>query len=344
LNGQIRCILLLLLFSIEPLHSALAHPDDSSARLEAMVDSTINQTYNYRFDDALQTTAGMIAMYPEDPEGYLYRCGIYWKMMKEGCDNPGDSTLSKIKVLIDQACRFSELKLGADKENVKGLFYYAGALVYRAKYEMMKSDWFGVMADGNKARKLLEKAVAIDPHFYDAYSGIGAFNFYTANLPWYLRPIAVMMGISGNGELAVTQLKTAAQKGKYSKAEAADFLASVVYLKERKYDDAIFVMRNLHREYPGNLNFIRELCTTFCRVGRYTEAIHYADLALEHPAIVDTCCKTSLAYIRLYRGVSFEKLNQKDKAIADFEIVAGMDNGEYACKQAKEELDGLRRR
>ncbi len=322
----------------------LAQPDSASARVEALVDSTIDQTYSYRFDDALATTAEMIASYPTEPEGYLYRSGIYWKMMQEGCLERSDTTKQELKRLIDQACRFSEAGLDTNKDDVKTMFYYAGSLVYRAKYEMMKSDWLGVMSDGNKAKKLLENVLRLDPRFYDAYSGIGAFNYYTAHLPWYMGPFALILGIRGNGERAIQQLRTAAAKGKYAKTEAADFLASVVYVNEKKFEDAVSIMRGLHREYPGNLNFIRELCSSCYQMGKYEETVRYADLALEHLDDVDTCCRTSLTYIRFYRGASFEKLDQKARAIADFEIVAGMNNSEYACKQAKVELEGLRRR
>ncbi len=344
MNKAFLLLSLILLVSIHPLKSALAQATDSTARLEELIDSTLAETYNYRFNDALETTSEMISSYPEQPEGYLYRCGVYWKMLEEGCASPGDSVKRKIKTLVDKACTLSAARVDTSRRDIRALFYYAGALVYRARYEMMKSDWLAVMSDGLKTRKLLEEAVRIDSTFYDAYSGIGAFNYYAAHIPWYLKPIALVMGISGNEEVGIDQLKIAARLGKYSRTEAAEFLASVVYPNKGNFGRAVKLMLDLHREYPGNLNFVRTICSTYYRMGEYNKAIHYANLALSGAREVDTSCGTSLAYIRFYRGTSYESLNNTESAIADFRVLAGLKNGDYACRQARAELDRLRRR
>lgn len=309
-----------------------------------MISSTIEDTYNYRFNSALQTTSKMIASYPKEPEGYLYKCGVWWKMLEEGCVGSVDSTKHEIKRLIDKACEFSAARIDANPNDVKGLFYYAGSLVYRARYGATKSDWLAVMTDGTKSRKLLQKAIELDPGFYDAYSGIGAFNYYAAHIPWYLKPVAFVLGISGNEEEGIAQLKEAAQLGRYSKTEAAEFLASVVYVNKEDYPDATDLMLELHQHYPDNLDFIRNLCSAYYKMQEYTQVIYQADSVLVEYDTVNSCHRTSIEYIRYYRGASYERLSQKEKAIADYEMVVRQDGDDYPCRQARAALDRLRER
>ena len=308
-----------------------------------MISSTIDDTYSYRFNSALETADKMIASYPKEPEGYLYKCGVYWKMLEEGCVGSTDSTKREIKQLIDKACRLSAVKVDANPNDVKGLFYYAGSLVYRARYEAAKSDWLSVMSDGIKTKKLLEKVIELDPSFYDAYSGLGAFNYYAAHIPWYLKPLALVLGISGNEEEGIAQLKKATQFGKYAKAEAANFLASVVYMNKEDYSDAATLMRELHQQYPDNLDFVRSLCSSYYRMQDYTDVIRYADSVLSRRDRGNGFCPTSIGYIRYLRGASYERLNEKDKAIADFEMVVKLNGGDRACKEAQAALDRLKR-
>jgi len=332
-----------LILCLQPLQSTQAQSHTPSAELEALISMTINDTYNYKFGDALKAADQIIAAYPKEPEGYLYKCGVYWKMLEEGSVGSTDSTKHEIKRLVDKACRLSAVKVDANPNDVKGLFYYAGSLVYRARYEATKSNWLSVMTDGVKSKKLLEKAIEIDPHFYDAYSGIGAFNYYAARIPWYLKPLALVLGISGNEEEGIAQLKKAAQFGKYAKAEAANFLASVVYMNKEDYPDATKLMSELHQQYPGNLDFVRNLCSAYYKMRDYTEVIHCADSALTEYDAAKSCHRSSVGYIRFYRGASYERLNEKDKAIADFEMVVKLNGGDRACKAAQAALDRMKR-
>ena len=73
------------------------------------------------------------------------------------------------------------------------------------------------------------------------------------------------------------QLKKAAQFGKYAKIEAEVFLASVVYVNEEDYSSALKIMLNLHRQFPDNLDFLRNLCHDYYEMQNYEEVIRFAE-------------------------------------------------------------------
>ncbi len=339
--SRLLTLLLFVLIFQQP-QRLLAQVQTSSTSLDAMIDSTITYTYNYKFADAVKTTDKIARAFPSDPAGYLYKCGVYWKMLEEGCFLSNDSTMVELRTLIDKACAMSIQRIDDHEDDVMAHFYYAGSLVYRARCEAMNHDWFAVMSDGTKTRKELEKSIAIDPNFCDAYSGIGAFDYYAARIPWYLKPIALVLGIRGNEAEGIAQLKRAAESGRYAKTEAAVFLASVVYVNQEDYSEAVKIMLELHRQYPGNLDFVRNLCRDYYEQERYMEVVRLANSALDVKSSDNACHEKSLSFIRFYRGQAFEKLNERNKAVADYEIVVRQEGNSYPGKEAKEELEKLR--
>lgn len=357
-----------------------AQSPNSHDKMESMMDSTIGETYNYRFGRALAITDTMIAMYPERPEGYIYKCGIFSKMLVEECFQSPDSVWSLYKRLVDKACELSKKKVESEPDDVTGLFHYASALVYRSRYEAAKNDWIGLMTDGVKSKKVLEKAIGLDPHFYDAYSGIGAFNYYAAHLPWYLKPVALVLGINGNEEEGIAELKKAAQFGDYSKAEAASFLADIVCKDKKNYPEMVRLALALHRQYPGNLDFVRTLCLAYYKLHDYDSVIRYSDPTLSKYKSSNSGRFLSLAYILFYRGESYmalkmnypgaiadyskaiemgepialasmayygrgslyERLGMKLKAVSDFETAIRLNGDDNACRLARVALDTLK--
>lgn len=348
-------------------------------RLQALIDSTVAETYNYNFTPALAITDSMIARYPGRPEGYIYKCGIYSKMLAESYFRHRDSVWNVYRRIVDRACKLSKDRVKAHPDDVDDLFHYASALVYRSRYEAAKSDWLGLMSDGVRSRKLLERAIGLDSTFYDAYSGIGAFNYYAAHLPWYLKPVALILGIQGNERKGIADLKKAAQLGFYARAESASFLADIVYKEKKNYRVIARIALRLHTQYPGNLDFVRSLCFAYYKMNDFEQVVHYADPVLARYGGPDSTRFRSLAFIRFYRGEAYaalrrnydlaiadysrtiemgessmlvsrayygrgsiyERLGLKRKAVLDFKTAIRL-NGDYnACKLARAALDSL---
>jgi tetratricopeptide (TPR) repeat protein len=329
------------------MHVVYAFPQQDKKRerasLDELISLTLAETYNFKFGDALKVTDEIIRKYPDEPVGYLYKCGVYWKMVEQGCAEPEDSINEEIGRLIDKACECSKHDIEAHRNEVMARFCYAGALVYRARREAIDHEWFSVLSDGSKVKELLEEAIAMKPDFYDAYSGIGAFNYYGARIPWYLKPLAFVMGISGDEEEGISQLEKAAKLGKYSQVEAAVFLASVVYKSNGNFVGSSRVMSELHLRYPDNLDFVENLCYDYYELQNYSKVIDLANAVLKD-GTVNKCYKHTLASIRFYRAESYERLNQIDKAVDDYEFVIRNGGNSYSYRKAMAALERLKRR
>ena len=71
--------------------------------------------------------------------------------------NRADSTKGEIKLLIDKACELSAAKVDTNPNDVDGTLLLCRVTGLLARYEADDHDWFAVMSDGIKAKKMLEK-------------------------------------------------------------------------------------------------------------------------------------------------------------------------------------------
>ena len=122
------------------------------------------------YDDAVKSLLRAADLSPSDPRCYFFLSKAY------------DSTPNHADEVIQRFSRFSELQPG----NARALYYYAMSL------------WKGKRAqdaglDLHQIESLLQKAVAVDPKFSDAYLQLGNLysdqTRYAASIPEYVKAL-----------------------------------------------------------------------------------------------------------------------------------------------------------
>jgi len=48
-----------------------------------------------------------------------------------------------------------------------------------------------------------KKLISLFPDYYDAYLSLGIFNYFASDVPWYLKPILFIFGMSGDKEKGI---------------------------------------------------------------------------------------------------------------------------------------------
>jgi hypothetical protein len=112
----------------------------------------------------------------------------------------------------------------------------------------------------------LNNAIFIDSTMYDAYMGLGLFNFMTAQTPAALRWAMRMTGIEGEKEKGMSYLELAADKGKFSKVDAQYYLSQILsefYLENEKAEK---IISSLNKKYKNNLLFKYSLASNYLKV------------------------------------------------------------------------------
>jgi tetratricopeptide (TPR) repeat protein len=133
--------------------------------------------------------------------------------------------------------------------------------------------------------------------------------------------------MSGAGKDAgIRNLEIAAAKGKYSSTDAKMIL-SVIYSREKRYDDALRMMSQLHSAYPRNFLFEMAAASTYGKMRRYDEARRTYQLVLSKiQSKKDGYERIRVGKVYFLLGTDDIHAEQFDKAVEDFSrVTAGKD-------------------
>ena len=116
-----------------------------------------------------------------------------------------------------------------------------------------------------------ERVLELDPSRTDAGLAIGTYRYLVASLPVHMRLVAYVAGFGGGKERGIQMLERAAAGKGEARTDAMVALV-LVYNRERRFDAALRVLRELRELYPRNRLMALEEGATLLRAGRAAEA------------------------------------------------------------------------
>jgi tetratricopeptide (TPR) repeat protein len=111
----------------------------------------------------------------------------------------------------------------------------------------------------------------IDPTRKDAGLVVGTYRYIVSALSAPVRLMAYVAGFGGGRERGLAMVEDAARYPGLSRTDA-QFALLLLYNRERRYDAALRVARDLQQQYPRNRQLWYEAGATLIRAGRYQEA------------------------------------------------------------------------
>ena len=93
----------------------------------------------------------------------------------------------------------------------------------------------------------------INPENYDAYLGIGLFNFAAGQTPTAFRWALKLAGINGDTETGLSNIKVAAEKGKFSKVEAQYYYSQIASEYRYCFGISFSISKKISGEYSFQL-------------------------------------------------------------------------------------------
>jgi tetratricopeptide (TPR) repeat protein len=185
-----------------------------------------------------------------------------------------------IEAGVDKAFRdhIAQAKTKAQKivdraPNDPDALYFLGAVYgVLAGYEASVGRKFmSALRNGSRCRELHQRTVKHRPDAYDAYLSIGLYDYVVGSLPGFVRFLVGVIGVSGNKDQGVRELRMAAEKGLYNRDDAAVMLLAV-YQREGKSQEALPLLEKLSAKYPRNYLVRLEMASTLNRLGRASDA------------------------------------------------------------------------
>jgi tetratricopeptide (TPR) repeat protein len=282
--------------------------------INGLLSRGVNSAYNLDFTNAEQLFHKAIETDPDSPLGFYHVAQLHiWIYL--GSKDPGeyliflkysDMALERIKKLLDKNPK-DELML-----------YYLGNLrTLRALAFAMNDSALDAFWEAKNARNSFEEALDINPEFYDAYGGIGVFDYSLTYIPGMFRWAINLTGLSSDPNRGLKYLLTSYKKGKLNKIETTYHLSRIYTEYLADYDSAKVYLRELLSKYPKNTLFLYQNALTFMKDKELDKAESELNkiLRIDNKKLIVV---NSLARFRL--GEIYFAKNQFQKSINEFNI------------------------
>ena len=180
----------------------------------------------------------------------LEALSLWWQIQLDPESKSLDQPfLAKVNAAIAAAERMTQ----ANPDHAEAWFYLGAAYGVRAQFRVHRVERLAAARDGKRIKESLERALAIDPTMHDAEFGIGMYRYYAGVAPALFRFLRLLLLLpGGDREDGLRQLERAATHGVLVGGEA-QYQIHILYLwYERKWPQALTIIRDLQRRYPRN--------------------------------------------------------------------------------------------
>jgi tetratricopeptide (TPR) repeat protein len=251
---------------------ATAAQDRLDTHLDTLRAEGYEALYNLDYETARARFQKMIELAPDHPSGPQCMASSLWVQqlnqsweLKATLSSTGAITESNSQVDRKQADEFhkwirraknlSQARLRKDPRDVEALYFLGAA-------EGLEASWAGgverkFMAAFRAGKDSVEhhrEALKLAPDFRDAELTIGLMNYVIGSLPLPTKMLVATMGVRGSKKRGLETLERVAAEGKWAR-DVARVLLVDLYKREKLWDDAAQVARELAVRYPRNYLF-----------------------------------------------------------------------------------------
>ena len=238
--------------------------------------SAFEHFYDMDYERSIQEFTQIAQRHPGDPDAvnHVLTAVLFRELYRIGALNAGeyanDSFINsrhrpadphvcdRIKALVEQAEKIEEKRLDANPKDVTALYARGVTRAQFATYTaLIEHAWFSALRNALGARRDHERVLELDPHNLDAKLIVGTHNYVIGNLPWGVKAASSMVGLSGNKEKGLEYLNDAASGNTETSIDAKIVLV-VFWRRERRFDEALQILRSLEPQYPHNVLFALE--------------------------------------------------------------------------------------
>lgn len=264
---------------------------------------------NFQFNEAEEKFNQYISMHPEQPFGYHYISKIYlWTFMGSRGEGKYETFIKFSDIAIDKA----EKLLDKKEDNSELKFILGSAYTHRAMAKSIKQETMSAFWDAKSANNYLEDVIENNPEFYDAYLGIGIFEYALSFVPGFLKFAIGLTGMNIDKREGLRKVKLVFDKGNLNRTEAAFHLSKIYTDYTAQYDSAEFYLKYGLNNYSKNLLFYYQLAVVKIRQRELDSAKALLErvFELENPYFVQT-----KSYANMLMGDVYFRSNEFEKAV-----------------------------
>jgi tetratricopeptide (TPR) repeat protein len=256
------------------------------ATTQDTVDRALQRMFNADFTGANTLITEEIRNHPENPFLYSLRAAAllfseFSRMQILELDffaddesltnrkrlNPDRNIRADFFQAIGHARALSSARLAIDPKDVNASYALFVAAGVETDYTLLvEKSYRRGYSLSKETQKYANRLLGMNPPIYDAYLSSGMLEYGVGNLNWFFRLFIRFDRISGNKQKAIEYLKLVIDHGRYY-STYAKILLSVIYLRDRKPEQALDLLKELERDFPENTLIQKEVLRISAKIG-----------------------------------------------------------------------------
>ena len=190
-----------------PLYTDQSLPAPVLRRLVEGQDLAMNMHY------AEAAIRAAMADAPEHPLGQVFLMATLLGRLQESFRGGDREVPQQFFAEVDKLITMGEAQLKAHPESAYPRLYLGAGYGVRGLAKLYSGSYVSSYFDGKHGAAVLKEAVSIDPQLYDAYMGLGQFEYYCGTLGAVLQFVLALPGDPAKG---LQMLQTCGDKGTYA--------------------------------------------------------------------------------------------------------------------------------
>lgn len=224
------------------------------AELRELSKKGLDAVYAVRLPEAQAYFDEAVKKYPDHPFGHFGVAMVKWAHFEYLEDESDPSLDEEYEALTEKAIDIGNKWLKRHPGDANAHMCVGGMHGLRARLALLQHRWIKAYFEGRKALSHKHKSLDLNPELYDAYLGLGMYEYYAGTLSGVVKILARLF-MKGDAEKGLEYLNICRQKG-YFNATAAKLMLIEIYTqtgsKYAKPGVAVKWSKELREKYPDH--------------------------------------------------------------------------------------------
>lgn len=229
--------------------------------LDSLIIKGIEKSYTEEFAESESLFNLVINEDNLNPAGFFFKSALY---QLKYFDMGYDSIKNKFFFLQKEGIEIAKKYTQKNPNDPWGYFFLGGFHTLNVFLYGYNEDYINALRNLFPALNNINKAVEIDSTIYDAYLGLGGYDYFKGMLPF----------MGSEKDKAYRKIRLSIEKGKYTKYLSSSAFANLL-IRDKKYEDARRLIRGLLIEFPNSRTFTWHMFNSFYYEGNLDSAYFY---------------------------------------------------------------------
>ena len=242
-----------------------------NSRIEESVVAGTDHLLNLEYDEAEQSLSRLGDI---DGTGLLapfYRAFVKLARIedREATREEMDAFLATMSSITAEA----EGQLKRAPEDPDLLLFLGMAWGSKAMLDGVRGNYLSAYEGIKRTKRYFDACLQHLPTGYDAYYGLGLYDYTLSRVAWYYRPLVNLVLPPGDRERGLRELTLASERGTATRMLAKFALLQTFTGLEKDYDRALPLADELLGRFPGNPELYFQAALVYSEVGRFADAL-----------------------------------------------------------------------